>query len=152
LAALESGDVAKARRVDQEIATAFGDVAALKDREAILQRKVDVERQELDAEKYRSAVAAVERALPARLKAAREFEDALHAVTLAAKRFQKSTRAVFADWPAGNFRNADKSEGNRITCPLSAGRYVDRPMLFFGRYPVAVISHCTADGNRACCR
>jgi hypothetical protein len=98
--ALELGDVAGARRIDSEVATASGDLAALRDRKLILEGKVEVERQELDAERYRAAVLAVERALPARLKAVGEFQESLRTLTLATRKVQAKTRAVFANWPS----------------------------------------------------
>jgi hypothetical protein len=97
LGLLESGDVAGARRVDQEIAAVFGDVAALKDRAVILEGKVEAEQQERDKEQYRQAVDKLEGGPVARRnEAARAVEKWFADGAVILERFAAADAATLA--------------------------------------------------------
>jgi hypothetical protein len=69
----------------------------LQDKISLLETKAAAEEEDRVEERYREAVRAVERALPARRKALLEFEEALRALTLATRKVCSVN--VFADWP-----------------------------------------------------
>jgi hypothetical protein len=98
-AVLEAGDVAAARRIDSDIAAAFGDVAALKDRAVILEGKVAVEQRERAEAAYKAAVAAMSVPLRKQHESAVALVEAIGEVGNAAERYRRATANILRSWP-----------------------------------------------------
>lgn len=98
-AVLEAGDVAGARRIDSDIAAAFGDVAALKDRAAILEGQVAVEERARTEAAYKTAIAAIPVPLRKQHESAMALVEAIAEVGNAAERYRRATANILKAWP-----------------------------------------------------
>jgi hypothetical protein len=140
LALLESGDIAGARRVDQEIAAVFGDVAALKDRAVILEGKVAAENRDRAAEQYRQAVDKLEAPIAARSQAAVLVEKAAAQLADAVRQFKARSDVVRNMWSG-----ADLYCGTTRLASLLAGEFAPDTISRLTRKPVTgdeVLARC----------